>query len=212
MTDALDGNKIGLYDQHIERANLLFSLLPPVQAGVNPSGDLLMGPENIPTEIHVFTVGLASLNNTPWVMPISHSCTPVSFAFNRRGRLSITEPSRNGVVGDPHTSIVSSYTNATGGSLEAIRASRLTFRRQHVGLSPGRTAISHTPPTMDGERRKGGGRLTNEESLPRGAHLSSRLRWKGGNKSFRRRVRLMGQSLMGGFIILIGLAEGIISD
>ena len=148
MTDALDGNKIGVYNQPIERANLLFSLIPPVQAGFNPSGDILKGPEHSSSEIHVFTVGLASLNNTPWVMPISHSCTPVSFASNRRGHLIITEPSRNGVVGDPHTSIVSSRTIATGGSLEAIRASRLIFRRRHVGLSSGRTAISRTPPTM----------------------------------------------------------------
>jgi 6-phosphogluconolactonase len=127
MTDAPDGNKNGVYDCDAERTNLPSYLILPAQAGFNPSGDVLMGPENGSSEVHVLTVGLANLARAPWVTPISHGCTRVSFAFNLRGHLIITEPSWNGAAGDSHPSIVSFHTIATGESLEAISASMPNF-------------------------------------------------------------------------------------
>src|SRR5882724_2240385 len=121
MTDAPDGNKLGIYDRDAERTDPPFSLILPAQARFSPSGDILMGPTNGSSEIHVLTIGLANLASAPWVTLIPHGCTRVSFAFNRREHLIITESSRNGAVGAPHAGVVSSHTIATDGSLEAIR-------------------------------------------------------------------------------------------
>jgi hypothetical protein len=128
MTDAPDGNKIGVDDRDAARTAPLFSLILRTRAGFNPSGDVLMGPVNGSSRTHICTVGLANLARAAWVTPISHGSTRVSLAFNCREHLIITEPSRNGAVGAPHASIASSYTIATAGSLEAVRAFEPIFQ------------------------------------------------------------------------------------
>jgi len=87
----------------------------PAQISFDPEGDLLVVTEKASNNIDVYTVNKDGLANGPQVQP-SAGATPFGFAFDRRGRLYVSEAAG----GAPDAGSVSSYRLSDSGSLTAI--------------------------------------------------------------------------------------------
>lgn len=87
----------------------------PAQISFNPEGDVLVVTEKATNFIDTYVVAEDGLTNGPLVNT-SINVTPFGFAFDRRGRLLVSEA----VGGAPDAGSVSSYRVASNGVLEVI--------------------------------------------------------------------------------------------
>lgn len=87
----------------------------PAQVQFNPKGNVLVVTEKATNLIDTYTVGEDGLTNGPFIHA-SAGVTPFGFAFDRRGRMFVSEA----VGGAPGASSVSSYRVSSDGNIQTI--------------------------------------------------------------------------------------------
>ena len=93
----------------------------PAQVQFNPKGNVLVVTEKATNLIDTYTVGDDGLANGPFVQA-SAGVTPFGFAFDRRGRMYVSDAAG----GAPGASSVSSYRVSSSGNIQAISPAAAT--------------------------------------------------------------------------------------